>query len=739
MADNPRLAALKAELIAECERQIRTPAFRSGHDDAVNRFVHLYEESLEDFIFDEDLLRSYSDAFRQDLANAVHSTQRSDGMAQLARKIRSPFRFVSLNNTVIRPSEQPSLVKPVTGGFTGVINVEWAVETPLLVGKEQDGHLCPMTWPNEQPVIPGATLRGMVRTSAEIVSWSRLSQINGHHRYGVRDFKHPHTAGSDSLLDPGKVAAGWLTFDARTSTATIKSCKGWRRITHEDLRNLIDKRGKEDLPEWRSKWLHKSIVERYKLLSSAVEPPLNFNSLPKYRFTIQGATRAEELAVPDKDGKLGHLVFSNGSTSAPSAASLREKNNKSKKHEYVFFDDDNPKTIAVTRNIWDKFWVINTKPSKNNRTPDGSLEKFWSTLTAGLAVPIFYIMNRDDIDTLQFGFTRFFKVAHRRSVQELLNNNKAHALPNAGVKYQPDITEALFGHVLEPTDFRGEEGAAAQKGRVSFGFATLAHGAKVRVCAAPGTVMGVPRASFAPFYLHGNIKDYSAPDVQLAGRKRYLPRFEPIDLPEAKTQLFDLLKQQVKPENGSSEKIVSHLSFLCPETAGEPMIFQSDIRIHNVSAAEVGLLLWVLTHGGHHECRHQIGRGKAFGAGQTRVASLKLRLRPHDKKAWETVNATATDDNIWRGGMGNIAPFISAFERSMKGLCSNWSQSGPIKQWLTASRPAYGKKLWASGRLGYPDLKEFKEIRDAVQLSTDRERPDTRLPKTMLGLPEDGS
>ena len=57
------------------------------------------------------------------------------------------------------------------------------------------------------------------------------------------------------------------------------------------------------------------------------------------------------------------------------------------------------------------------------------------------------------------------------------------------------------------------------------------------------------------------------------------------------------------------------------------MRFSSRIRLHNVTAEEIGLVLYALGHGGDPKkpYRHQIGRAKPYGAGE-----VARRLRPPD-------------------------------------------------------------------------------------------------------------
>ena len=136
--------------------------------------------------------------------------------------------------------------------------------------------------------------------------------------------------------------------------------------------------------------------------------------------------------------------------------------------------------------------------------------------------------------------------------------------------------------------------------------------------------MMAPRASYAPFYLRGTYKDWSDNEARLAGRKRYFPRFPAAAAPgagqaAARTKLYGFLRSWIGNANRDTQ---SHLAYLEPATDAAELTFYGAIRVHNVSAAELGMLLWALTHGGDpaKPYRHMVGRGQGRrrrpGAGQ---------------------------------------------------------------------------------------------------------------------------
>eukprot|EP00873_Tetraselmis_striata_P015036 jgi/Tetstr1/435300/TSEL_024219.t1 len=80
---------------------------------------------------------------------------------------------------------------PLPGGFSGKIHYTLVAESPILIGApdpEDETVSVPMRLGRAGPwVLPGATMRGLMRSVSEIVAYARLTPVNKHHRYGLRD------------------------------------------------------------------------------------------------------------------------------------------------------------------------------------------------------------------------------------------------------------------------------------------------------------------------------------------------------------------------------------------------------------------------------------------------------------------------------------------------------------------------------------------------------------------------
>ncbi|MGH6847850.1 MAG: hypothetical protein ACREC0_10545 [Methylocella sp.] len=344
---------------------------------------------------------------------------------------------------------------------------------------------------------------------------------------------------------------------------------------------------------------------------------------------------------PDHNGAMeGVLVFAN----ATPRRRIRDPAT-TKKVEFVFKTTPGARlgdAKELSEEAFRRFSLVHTKLGRNKRDPEGCWRILEPMVRAGEAIPVFYAgdLNNTEAKNFAFGLTRLFKIPHRFSVGDVIERQGAHRLMREGAnRFEPDFIEALFGFVHEARDLGHHESQVsdALKGRVAFSGAYIktAEGQKPIETEVIDTVMMTPRASFAPFYLKGdiardNFKDWSDGDARIAGRKRYLPRFATEESAGALAIIRERLAQQIKalPQEAQGNKDVrTQLRFLRDEGDHE-LCFTSHIKLHSVAPEEIGLLLFVLTHGGDPSkpYRHLIGRAKPFGAGQLRVVSARLAL-----------------------------------------------------------------------------------------------------------------
>ena len=676
----------------------------------------------------------------------------------------APYRFVTLNQQVAKAD--PEIVarghdRPLPGGFCGSITVHWAFETPMLIGARQgQGDAEGPLMLGKEYVIPGATLRGLLRAACEIVGYGRLFQMNRHHRYAVRDFKH-ELFKDDARPSWESLHAGWLQRVGNFAQARQRGESGYtitpcckHTIRIRDLPGSIPLSEAAD-GVFHKDWLGLELLDRYAKSGQKNRRGnrVDFSS-PTGRFATapDGEDRLMPTALNAANAIRGVFVFSGRFPTAKGITAeeldtqdAEHRTGLHKKHEYVFVDDPGEQPVPLSAAAFARFELAHTKPSKNKREPDGSYAALFPTLEAGDRIPVFYIgelkdLQRQEDPDFAIGLTRLFKRPHRHSVGDvLLAHNPAH-VPAHATPFQPDMVEALFGYVFEKDELGMEDGRPApprdlaRKGRVAFGFATAVT-PSAAAAEAVHPVMMAPRASFGPFYLRGGGGDWTNDSAKLAGRKRYFPRFAGPG--SDRRRVYDQLATQTGPPATQS-----HLRFLESRAADGEIVFKGEIRLHNVAAAEIGLLLWALTHGGDPDkpYRHMIGRAKPAGAGQTRVMRLELTLTGNDAEAdtllrpsepWER----AVDDREgWTTGSQGLTPFLRRFEDAMRDVDGKWPETEEIQEFLGAAHPGICSALTRPGT-SYMPLQAFKKVRDyAAALKPAQGKEDRLLPAPKVSV-----
>ncbi len=272
----------------------------------------------------------------------------------------------------------------------------------------------------------------------------------------------------------------------------------------------------------------------------------------------------------------------------------------------------------------------------------------------------------------------------------------------------------------------GDKTDLALKGRVAFSGAAIEANDHQKPIVDDGpieTVTMVPRASFAPFYLEGAVKDWSDEQARIAGRKRYLPRFPQAKPDAALAEIRMHLQKQVarlspearaKPDNKSKLRLLK-------EAEGRELRCSSRIRLHNVTAEEIGLVLFALTHGGDSKkpYRHQIGRAKPYGAGQLRVVSARLTLEANGPEGNALLKAPTDEEKPGPGREGfcpgaseltgfvranaSHRPFLEALKEHMhepansrgadQHVLAKFPETRAVEQFLVASDPNEGVKM----------------------------------------------
>jgi CRISPR-associated protein (TIGR03986 family) len=146
-------------------------------------------------------------------------------------QVHAPYHFVPLSKWVYMPdwAHQVSHDVPFKDGLSGKIEYTLTNATELIVGDEQQerkGQPTLVKWavdPHGNLVIPGSSLKGMLRNVLEIATFGKLSNIDDSH-FSYRDISNANTQYQRELYD-SIAQAYWVKFDETRQCWTKREAK----------------------------------------------------------------------------------------------------------------------------------------------------------------------------------------------------------------------------------------------------------------------------------------------------------------------------------------------------------------------------------------------------------------------------------------------------------------------------------------------------------------------------------
>lgn len=393
--------------------------------------------------------------------------------------ISSPYNFVPLNEHVFIPEwgKQVSHDLPFREGESGVIEVKFRNITPLFVrgvekdrGVEKGQDNQPASFidenGNKRYFIPGSSLRGMLRSVMEILSFGRLSQINKGH-FGYRTF-HTQDANNDYHRQSMQyMHAGWLRKDKDDDKLKLTPCLG--EFT-EEIQVGRERTQKRTIYGFKTV-THEEIEKKHPQFRKVKGDPVD-----QKQKAVGGFCDWTEMFKLICTGPMF-----------------------SKKHEYLFATEEGEE-IVLPEPVQHQFLEV----QKTHPLFDSY---FLKRLNGGGRIPVFYATNMEGTEILHVGLTRTYRVPFRQGVKDGVP--KSHEL-------SPDLCELIFGRISKEGD--------ALKGRVVLGHAFPISEVDETQFKKVSGILGEPRASFYPYYLAHNGTDYNTYNTSpltLAGRKRY--------------------------------------------------------------------------------------------------------------------------------------------------------------------------------------------------------------------------
>lgn len=613
------------------------------------------------------------------------------------RTATAPYNFVPLperiftvadgievNGEHIRPWEMHDRFAP--GTYSGWIDLTIETLTPLYVRgtvsagadgnwDRRDARLRPEPYkaPDGTPAIPGSSLRGMVRSIVEILSFSKIAPVTEAQPFfrTVADDRIGRAYRARMVRAGQKPSGGILSI--REGAASI-SPRELVRVSRSKLQGQVQIRsGPNYTPPWPQQhgpcWVKLS----------------------------EGSDSVEEISVggdcPTGTGwRRGTLVLTG--------------NAPNKKREFVFLDPDGttPDEIVVPEPIWTRFhdedqithWQERAFPRNQ---PQGTRRRGAGHLRDGEAV--FFLTDSDRVceenpaGLVFLGRAGMFRFPYDRSPADLVPG----PLRTASL----DLAEAMFGKVDRQANIKGRvqvEDAVATVGGPDWLESILVP----QILSAPKpttfqhylTQDGQRGKEHLTTYLEGD-------DTTIRGHKAYWHRWDDgngISQVKETNDHAALLQDLRRPTPDDTQHTI-----IRPVKAG--ITFSGRVRFENLTDVELGALLEALQL--PDGCCHRLGMGKPLGLGSVRIASrLQLVDRATRYGTWQASGVQGNEDGS-RFRSAFVAAMLRHARASNETLLANRQglrQIGRLDalyQILTwSSRPA-------PGSTGYMDLARFRQ------------------------------
>lgn len=540
-----------------------------------------------------------------------------------ARKAVAPYNFVELPEKIAEAKPLPSGDHYDLERHTGRIDCTLTTSSPLYVrcgltakefekGKEAK-DLPDFFYTNSQkylPVIPGSSLRGMLRSLVEIIGFGKLDKVADSqliyravgdttslgNKYRERLLENLKSNEYSFLMRAGymiQTSSGWSIRPAR---ALVKDAF-FLRIEESDI--------PKNLQSWHG--LRNAYCITVEANQVDIFPHNNGNVRLRYAKAYpKGGSQQNGVLVKTGWAPRKHMQFVFGLPESDNASDFRISDEMIREYREQITDGQEK--------------ILGKEAALQN----------WQ--------PIFYILEDDQLAF--FGHAMMFRVPYKDSICKFIPSNLRSSEKPTDLN-TIDLAEALFGYVRK----QKSDDAQSHRGRL---FVTNAS------CISPGQNI----------WWTGNSEKAMTPQI-LGGPKpttfqHYLT--QPEDTQADKKQLKHYASEPLRETVIRGHKLYWHkgsspsIRLKNPEEVSESqktqikpikagVSFKFSIHFENLSDVELGALLWVLDIAQDDKYRLSLGMGKPLGMG-----AVKITHHLHLSKRQERYEKLFIDEQKWFTG-----------------------------------------------------------------------------------------
>ena len=543
-----------------------------------------------------DNIPQHQNMRNQNYANA-HVQERVEAWA--------PYNFVDLNSKVVYPdSQNVSFSVYDHNRNSGYLEISIENFTHLLVssGRDKDDiHDFIRIGKENTPIIPGSSLRGLIKSLIEIGSYSRMIEDeNYENKYLYYRSVFSNRQNPNPLTDEyfknmikkerdgsviHKIQAGYLykngkNFSIQPAKKDELSGSQFHRVFAKPIMKVPPKQNELDY---------------FKINGSTVK----FKGYGFFNIYF----KPQRLTVKQKGPlKLYYPVVEDYSFAANSSYEkgilvITGSMGDRKHYQWIVNEkDSNAKAISVDEKI------IKDYTNDKNRSDEYDLV---SEVDKSKEIPCFYLTNESGT-IIEIGHTGFFRVKHKNDISKAIH--QAHDIKKV------DLAQMIFG----------EKNLIAS--RVFFEDLLLHNyqndSLEDNISA---KILASPKATSHQLYLHQDseqLKHWSSDSIKIRGNKLYWHK---------KTDVNDWRESGPKGKSHPGK-----FKALKPNNT-----FTGRIRFENLTNEELGALLFAIEL--PENCCHKLGMGKPYGLGTVKLSIEKLHI--DDRQ--ERYNKLIKDDGNW--------------------------------------------------------------------------------------------
>jgi len=487
-----------------------------------------------------------------------------------------------------------------------------------------------------KPCIPGSSLRGMLRSMLEIITFGKIQPISDRQGFS---FRAVAAQKNDPLAEPYKtvigsfgrnVRAGYLHQEGERWFVKPAQRFGSKNEAYAKVKDTL-KNGSS--PVTGVKNMIRLNDEKYKVQYHDVD------------FIFSGDMITAVTTTTNVQKPQGVLVCTGNMAETAQARNGRVITPR-RNYALVLAPDPKAKPLTIPKQVIADYLTALTPFQK-----EADLHPEFGVLKHGR--PIFYIAENDEV--LRFGHSPNFRIAHLVRSGKVIRAVTTHDLVPAGLQDErgPDLdyAETMFGYVREGSD-RVE--ASAYSSRVNVTSAKLM-GNTVDAFEPEAfipKILSSPKPTTFQHYLEqrpngvntpmSNLEHWGTRDGRIRGHKLYWRK---------RITSIEAVRETEEVVAGDSQHTTMR-----PIKKHQHFRFQ--VYFENLTATELGALEWVLTLGRDPQAYHMLGMGKPYGMG---VIKLEAQLTLHDR----VVRYASLFDNEGDWATGSIPTqqnFIAAFK-----------------------------------------------------------------------------